>query len=425
MVLNRIWIGMFFIALITAVSKLIFWNDVHVLKSMFDALMGAARTGFELAIYLTGVLCLWMGIMKIGEKAGAIDKLAWLVKPLFSKIFPDVPKNHPAVGSIMMNFSANMLGLDNAATPLGLKAMNDLQELNPEKETASNAQIMFLVLNTSGLTIIPVSVFALLGTINYEESVSIVFLPILVSTFFASLAGLIIVSIRQRINLFNKIVMAYIGTLTLLISLLLYYVISHPSKAEVISEVGGNALIFGIIAIFIIMGIRKKLNVYESFIEGAKGGFDVAVKIIPYLIGILAVIAMLRSSGALDAFLDGLKEVVIWCGITVTEWVDALPVGIMKPLSGGGARGALTEIMDNYDKLPNQELIAAGKKIPMSMQTKIGATMQGSTETTLYVLAVYFGSVGIRNSRYAAVAGLLCDLIGIITAIIVAYIFFG
>ncbi|GAB5418792.1 MAG: nucleoside recognition domain-containing protein [Crocinitomicaceae bacterium] len=416
---------MFFIALITAVSKLVFWNDVHVLKSMFDALMAAARTGFELAIYLTGVLCLWMGIMKIGEKAGAIDKLAWLVKPLFSKIFPDVPKNHPAVGSIMMNFSANMLGLDNAATPLGLKAMNDLQELNPEKEKASNAQIMFLVLNTSGLTIIPVSVFALLGTINYEESVSIVFLPILVSTFFASLAGLIIVAIKQRINLFNKIVLAYIGTLTLLISLLLYYVISNPSKAEVISEVGGNALIFGIIATFIIMGMRKKLNVYESFIEGAKGGFDVAVKIIPYLIGILAVIAMLRSSGALDAFLDGLKEIVIWCGITVTEWVDALPVGIMKPLSGGGARGALTEIMDNYDKLPNQELIAAGKKIPMSMQTKIGATMQGSTETTLYVLAVYFGSVGIRNSRYAAVAGLLCDLIGIITAIIVAYIFFG
>lgn len=425
MVLNRIWIGMFFIALITALSKLIFWNDTAVFKQMFDALMGAGKTGFEIALYLTGVLCLWMGIMKIGEKGGAIKKLAWLVTPLFTKIFPEVPKNHPAVGSIMMNFSANMLGLDNAATPLGLKAMNDLQELNPEKEKASNAQIMFLVLNTSGLTIIPVSVFALLGSVNYIESPSVVFLPILISTFFASLAGLIIVALKQRINLLNKIVLAYIGTLALLISFLLYYVVSNPSQAEVISEVGGNTLIFAIIASFILLGIRKKVNVYDAFIEGAKGGFDVAIKIIPYLIAILAVIAMLRSSGALDAFLDAIKAFVIWCGLTVTEWVDALPVGIMKPLSGSGARGALTEIMDNFDKAPHRELLEAGKKIPMSMQTKIGATMQGSTETTLYVLAVYFGSVGIRNSRYAALAGLLCDVIGIITAIIVAYIFFG
>lgn len=425
MVLNRIWIGMFFIALITAMSKLIFWQDTHILHEMFESLMGAAKTGFEIAIYLTGVLCLWMGIMKIGENAGAINKLAWLVRPLFSKIFPDIPKNHPAVGAIMMNFSANMLGLDNAATPLGLKAMNDLQELNPEKDKASNAQIMFLVLNTSGLTIIPVSVFALLGTIDYKESVSVVFLPILVSTFFASLAGLVIVGIRQRINLFDKIVLAYVGTLASLIAGLLYYVISNPSKAPVISEVGGNAIIFGVIATFIIMGMRKKINVYESFIDGAKGGFDVAIKIIPYLIGILAAIAMLRSSGALDVFLDGLKSFVIWLGVTATEWVDALPVGIMKPLSGGGARGALVEIMDNYDKVPYKEALAAGKQIPMSMQTKIGSTMQGSTETTLYVLAVYFGSVGIRNTRYAAAAGLLCDLIGIITAIIVAYIFFG
>lgn len=425
MVLNRIWIGMFFIALVTALYKLIILRDTHVMKDMFDALMGAGETGFKISLFLTGVLCLWMGIMKIGEKAGAIDKLAWLVKPLFSKIFPDVPKDHPAVGSIMMNFSANMLGLDNAATPLGLKAMNDLQELNPEKDTASNAQIMFLVLNTSGLTIIPVSVFALLGTINYDESVSIVFLPILVSTFFASLAGLIIVGIRQRINLLNKIVLAYVGTLAVLIASLLFYVIQNPSKAEIISEVGGNTLIFAVIATFIIMGMRRKINVYESFIEGAKGGFDVAIKIIPYLIGILVAIALLRSSGALDSFLWGVKEVVLWFGITVTEWVDALPVGIMKPLSGGGARGALVEIMDNYDKLPNRELFEAGKPIPMSLQTKIGATMQGSTETTLYVLAVYFGSVGIRNTRYAATAGLLCDLIGIVTAIIVAYIFFG
>lgn len=425
MILNRIWIGMFLVSMAVGLSKLIFWKDTEIFKEMFEALMGAGKTGFEVSLFLTGAICLWMGIMKIGENGGAVNKLAKLVSPLFTKIFPDVPKDHPAVGAIMMNFSANMLGLDNSATPLGLKAMNELQSLNPEKEKASNAQIMFLVLNTSGLTIIPVSIFALLATVDYQESPSIIFLPILVSTYFASLAGLIIVSIKQRINLLNKTVLAYLGTFTVLILGLVYYVLQYPDQGETISSVGGNLLIFGIITTFVLMAMRKKVNVYDSFIEGAKDGFNVAIKIIPYLIAILAAIALLRASGTLDVILNGIKELVIMLGVTATEWVDALPVGMMKPLSGSGARGALVEIMDQFDKVPYKEMLESGKSIPMSMQTKIASTMQGSTETTLYVLAVYFGSVGIKNTRYAATAGLLCDLIGIIVAIIVSYIFFG
>ena len=416
---------MFFIAVLTALSKLVFWQDTDIFKSMFDALMSAGSVGFEIALFLTGAICLWMGIMKIGENGGAISKLAKLVSPLFVKIFPEVPKNHPAVGAMMMNFSANMLGLDNSATPLGLKAMKELQELNPEKETASNAQIMFLVLNTSGLTIIPVSIFALLGTTSYEESAAIVFLPILIATFFATLAGLVIVGIKQKINLLDKVVIAYIGSLAALIFGLLYVVSKDPKLGESISNIGGPVLIFAIITSFVILAVRKKVNVYESFIDGAKDGFDVAIKIIPYLIAILAAIALLRASGAMDAFLGGLKWIFVSIGITATEWIDALPVGMMKPMSGSGARAALVEVMTQYDIKPNAELIAQGKKITMSLQTKIGATMQGSTETTLYVLAVYFGSVGIKKTRYAAAAGLLCDLIGIIAAIIVSYIFFA
>jgi len=408
MILNRIWIGMFLIAFAVVASKMIFWHDISVMKEMIDALSSSAKVGFEISLYLTGAMCLWLGIMQIGENGGAMKALTKAVSPLFSRLFPEIPKGHPAIGSIMMNFSANMLGLDNAATPLGLKAMGELQELNPDKEKASNAQIMFLVLNTSGLTIIPVSIFALR---HNADSPTEVFLPILISTFIASLAGLIFVSIKQRINLFNRVVLAYIGSLSLCIGILLYYVVTHPHHGEAVSVIVGGGLMFGIIITFMLMAIRKKVNVYESFIEGAKGGFDVAIKIIPYLIAMLCAIAVFRASGALDGLLDGIRWIVVAMGVKVTEWVDALPVAFMKPLSGSGARGAFVDIMETY---------GAG-----SLRERIAATMQGSTETTFYVLAVYFGSVGIKNVRYAATAGLFADLIGIIAAIIVSYIFFG
>lgn len=408
MILNRIWIGMIVIAILVAASKLIFWHDIEVMKGMIDSLSSSAKTGFELSLYLTGAMCLWLGIMRIGENGGAMRKMTQVVTPLFSRLFPDIPKDHPSIGSMMMNFSANMLGLDNAATPLGLKAMKELQELNTKKETASNAQIMFLVLNTSGLTIIPISIFALRSG---AESPTEVFLPILVSTFVASLAGLIFVSIRQKINLFNGVILSYIGTLSLLIGLLLYYVVIHPEQGEAISVIVGGGIMFSIILSFILMAVRHKVNVYESFIDGAKGGFKVAISIVPYLIAMLCAIALFRASGALDGILDSIRWLVIAMGMTVTEWVDALPVAFMKPLSGSGARGAFVEIMSNF---------GVG-----SLQERIAATMQGSTETTLFVVAVYFGSVGIKKTRYAITAGLFADLVGIIAAIFVSYIFFG
>ncbi|MFT5861335.1 MAG: spore maturation protein SpmA [Flavobacteriaceae bacterium] len=410
MLLNRIWIGMFLVAFVVAASKLIFWHDTMIFKQLVDSLFAAAETGFAISIGLTGMICLWMGIMKVGEEGGAVRILTKLVAPLFSRLFPEVPKDHPAVGAMMMNFSANMLGLDNAATPIGLKAMGELQKLNPDKETASNAQIMFLVLNTSGLTIIPVSVFAILAA-NGAASPSSVFLPILMATFCASLVGLTVVSIKQRINLLNRVVFAYLGTITLLLGGLLYYIITHPENGEMISNIFGNTLIFVIIVGFMLMAIRKKVNVYESFVSGAKDGFSVAIKIIPYLIAMLAAIAVFRASGSLDAVLGGFLELALYCGITATEWIDALPVGFMKPLSGSGARGALQDIINAFG--------------PNSMQTKIASTMQGSTETTFYVLAVYFGSVGIKNTRYAAGVGLIADFAGIIAAIIISYLFYS
>lgn len=408
MVLNRIWFGMFLIAISLGFYKTFVLGDYTVMKEMIDSLSSSAKVGFELSLYLTGAMCLWLGIMRIGENGGAIGLLTRAVSPLFSRLFPDIPKNHPSIGSMMMNFSANMLGLDNAATPLGLKAMKELQEINPDKERASNAQIMFLVLNTSGLTIIPISIFALRSG---ADSPTEVFLPILISTFIASLAGLIFVALRQRINLLNGVVLSYIGGLSLLIGLMLFYVVKHPSQGEAVSVVVGGGIMFGIISAFIILAVRKKVNVYESFIDGAKGGFNVAIGIIPYLIAILCAIALFRASGALDGILDAIRWLVLSIGLTVTEWVDALPVAFMKPLSGGGARGAYVEVMTNF---------GVG-----SLQERIAATMQGSTETTFYVLAVYFGSVGIRKTRYAVTAGLFADLIGIIAAIIVSYIFFG
>ena len=409
MVMNRIWTGMFLIGMVVALSKLLFWHDTVVFKTMVDGLFDSAKTGFELALYLTGALCLWMGFMKIGEDGGAVQLLSRAVSPLFSRLLPEVPKDHPAVGSMMMNFSANMLGLDNAATPLGLKAMNSLQELNPKKDTASNAQIMFLVLNTSGLTIIPVSILAYRASYNSANPTE-VFLPILFATFFSSLVGLITVAIWQKINLFNKVVLSYLGSITALIIGLLVFLMYNPQYTDPIANVGGNVLLFGIIMLFIILAMRKKVNVYESFIEGAKGGFSVAINIIPYLIVILAAISVFRNSGAFEALLDGIRQLVIWIGVSCTEFIEALPVAFMKPLSGGGARGLMIDTFKTYGV--------------DSFIGKLAATFQGSTETTFYVLAVYFGSVGIRNTRYAVIAGLIADLAGIIAALFMAYLFY-
>lgn len=409
MLLNRLWIGLFSIAMIMGLVKLIFLGDLMVFKDIVDALFSSAKGAFEIALYLTGALCLWMGIMQIGEKGGAVQLLTKAFSPLFSKIFPDIPKNHPSQGSIMMNFSANMLGLDNAATPLGLKAMNQLQEINEDKDTASNAQIMFLVLNTSGLTIIPVSILAYrtgAGSISPSE----VFLPILFTTFFASLIGLILVSIKQKINLFNRVVLTYLGSITLFIVGLLVWLTNQPDYIEPVSNIGGNILLFSVIILFIFLGVRKRVNVYECFIDGAKGGFDIAIKIVPYLVAILVAVAVFRASGAMELLFYGLKQGLIYVGVTTTQFVDALPTAFMKPFSGSAARGMMLETFDVHGV--------------DSFVGKMAATFQGSTETTFYVLAVYFGSVGIKKTRYAAGIGLLADLAGIIAAIFISYLFY-
>lgn len=409
MLLNRLWIGLFLSALIVGLGKLIFFGDLMIFKEMVDELFVSAELAFKIALFLTGALCLWMGFMEIGEKGGAIHILTKLVAPLFEKLFPDVPKNHPAVGSIMMNFSANMLGLDNAATPLGLKAMGQLQELNPKKDTASNAQIMFLVLNTSGLTIIPVSILAYrsgAGSVSPSE----VFLPILISTFFSSLIGLLVVAYKQKINLLNKVFIGYIGTLTALIVVLLIWLYNNPDWVEPVSSIGGNLLLFSIIIIFLILGIRKKINVYEVFIEGAKGGFDVAIKIVPYLVAILVAIGVFKASGAMEMFFDGIRYLLRVAHVANTEFVEALPTAFMKPFSGGAARGMMLETFATHGV--------------DSFVAKMAATFQGSTETTFYVLAVYFGSVGIKKTRYAAGVGLIADAAGIIMAIFVSFLFY-
>lgn len=392
-----------------AAGKLLFYQDVNIFKNMVDALFDSAKTGFELALFLTGALCLWMGFMRVGEKGGAVNILSKLVSPLFKKLFPEVPSNHPAVGSIMMNFSANMLGLDNAATPLGLKAMKELQELNPEPEKATNAQIMFLVLNTSGLTLVPVSILAY-RSVAGSTAPSEVFLPILLATFCSTIIGMLYVSIRQKVNLFHPVILAYLGGLIAFVIGLLLFVWTYPAYTATISNVGGNLFLILIITSFLIMAIRKKVNVYEEFIEGAKGGFEVAITIVPYLVAMLAALAIFRTSGALDEVLKGIEFTLIFVGITATEFVEALPVALMKPFSGSGARGLMLEIFDTHGV--------------DSFAGKVAATFQGSTETTFYVLAIYFGSVGIKDTRYAAGAGLIADIAGIIAAIFISYLFY-
>ena len=409
MVLNYIWVAFFVIAFIIGVVRLIFFGDTEIFPAMMNSTFDMAKTGFEISLYLTGAMTLWMGLMRVGEKGGIVTYMARAVGPLFRKLFPEIPKDHPATGSIMMNLAANMLGLDNAATPLGLKAMTELQAINKEKDTASNAMIMFLVLNASGLTIIPVSIMvyrAQLGAANPSD----VFIPILLATFFSTLAGIIAVSLFQRINLLNRTVLAYLGGFTLLVSGIIWY-FSTISQEQIntISSVAGNFILFLIIISFIILAFFKKINVYESFIDGAKEGFTVAVKIIPYLVAILVAVGVFRTSGAMDYLVGGIKDLVAFMGAD-TSFVDALPTAFMKPLSGSGARGMMVETMKQFGA--------------DSFAGRLSCIFQGAADTTFYIVAVYFGSVSIRKTRYAITAGLIADLAGMIAAIFVAYLFF-
>ncbi|MFP4663595.1 MAG: nucleoside recognition domain-containing protein [Bacteroidales bacterium] len=409
MVLNYIWVAFFLIAFVVALAKLIFLGDTAVFTDMVNATFDNAELGFTLSLGLTGVMTLWLGLMKVGEEGGVINHMSKGISPLFSKLFPDIPKNHPVNGSIVMNLAANMLGLDNAATPLGLKAMTQLQELNPDKKRASNAMIMFLVLNTSGLTIIPISVMvyrAQMGAANPTD----IFLPILLVTFFSTLAGIIAVSLFQRISLLNRVIVMFLGGLSLLIAGVIYgFSRLDADTANVVSTVTGNLILFSIIIIFIVLAVRKRVNVYETFIEGAKEGFKVAVKIIPFLVAILVAIGVFRAAGAMEFIIAGLEYGFAALGIN-TDFVPALPTAFMKPLSGSGARGLMVEAMDIHGV--------------DSFVGRLSCMFQGATDTTFYVIAVYFGSVGVRYTRHAVTAGLIADLAGIIAAIFLGYLFF-
>ena len=409
MALNYIWISFFFIAFVVSLVRLIFFGNIEVFPDMMNATFESAKTAFEISIGLTGVLSLWMGIMKIGEQGGLIRLFARLLSPVLTKIFPDIPKDHPVMGTMFMNISANLLGLDNAATPMGLKAMEQLQEINPKKDTASNPMIMFLVLNTSGLTIIPVSVLVFRAQLGAAQPTD-VFVPILLATFFSTLAGLIITSLFQHINLFNKTLLLFLGTLCVLVAGVIWGFSQMSSETmNTVSTLFANILLCTVIVIFILSGVLKKVNVYDAFIEGAKDGFQTAVKIIPYLIAILVGIAVFRASGAMDFLIDGIAWLVGLCGIN-TDFVAALPTALMKPLSGSGARGMMVDAMTNFGA--------------DSFVGRLSCVFQGSTDTTFYILAVYFGSVSIRKTRHAVVCGLLADLAGIIAAIFISYLFF-
>ena len=409
MALNYIWIAFFFIAFIVSLIRLIFFGDTEVFPNLMNSTFDSAKTAFEISIGLTGVLSLWMGIMKIGEQGGLIRLFARLLSPVLTKIFPDIPKGHPVMGTMFMNISANLLGLDNAATPMGLKAMEELQEINPKKDTASNPMIMFLVLNTSGLTIVPVSVLVFRAQLGAEQPTD-VFVPILLATFFSTIVGLVVTSLFQHINLFNKTLLLFLGSLCVLVAGVIWGFSQMSSDTmNIVSTLFANILLFTIIVTFILSGILKKINVYDAFIEGAKDGFQTAVKIIPYLIAILVGIAVFRASGAMDFLIDGIAWFVGLFGIN-TDFVAALPTAIMKPLSGSGARGMMVDAMTNFGA--------------DSFIGRLSCVFQGSTDTTFYILAVYFGSVCIRKTRHAVVCGLLADLAGIIAAILISYMFF-
>lgn len=410
MVLNYIWIFFFGVAFLTALFRLFVEGDTEVFGAIIKSTFDMSKTGFEISLGLTGVLTLWMGIMKIGEKGGAVGVMSRLISPFFRRLFPGLPKDSPAHGSIMMNLAANMLGLDNAATPMGLKAMQQMQEVNPVKEAASNAQIMFLVLNTSGLTIVPVSIMvyrAQMGAANPTD----IFIPILIATYFSTMAGLIAVSIYQRINLFDKVILAYLGGVSALIGGVIWYFSSLDKESlTVASNLASNIILFSIIISFIGMAAWKRINVYNAFIDGAKGGFGTAIKIIPYLIAILVAVGVFRASGAMDVLMSGIESLVVGLGFNA-DWVDALPTALMKPLSGSGARGMMIDTMSVFGA--------------DSFAGRLACTFQGAADTTFYIVAVYFGAVGVKNTRYAIPCGLIADLAGVIAAIIVAYFFFA
>jgi spore maturation protein SpmA len=409
MVLNYIWVAFFIIAFIIGLIRLIFFGDTGIFPEMMNGTFEMAKTGFEISLGLTGVMTLWMGLMKVGETGGIVALMSKAVGPLFRRLFPEIPKDHPATGSIMMNIAANMLGLDNAATPLGLKAMTQLQELNKDKDTASNAMIMFLVLNASGLTIIPISIMVYRAQAGAADP-SDVFIPILLATFCSTLTGIIAVSLFQRINLFNKVILLYLGSFTILVSSIIWY-FSTISQEQVttISAVAGNLILFSIIFSFIVLGLIKRINVYDAFIEGAKEGFGIAIRIIPYLVAILVAVGVFRACGALDFLVKGIGQMVAAMGLN-TDFVDALPTAFMKPLSGSGARGMMVDAMKQFGA--------------DSFAGRLSCIFQGAADTTFYIIAVYFGSVGIKKTRYAITAGLLADLAGVIAAIFVAYLFF-
>lgn len=410
MVLNYIWIAFFVVAFVIALFRLVVMGDTEVFPEIMNSTFASSKTAFEISLGLTGVLSLWLGIMKIGERGGVVNALARVLSPVFNRLFPDIPKGHPVTGSIFMNIAANMLGLDNAATPLGLKAMEQMQELNTKKDTATNPMIMFLVLNTSGLTIIPVSIMVYRAQLGAAQPTDI-FIPILLATFFSTLTGIIVTSIYQRINLINRVMLLTLGGLCVAVAAVMWgFGRLDKEQMNIVSTSVANILLFTIIITFILAGVRKKVNVYDAFIEGAKDGFSTAVRIIPYLVAILVGIGVFRASGAMDMLIGGIKWVVEACGGN-TDFVGALPTALMKPLSGSGARGMMVDAMTTYGA--------------DSFVGRLSCIFQGSTDTTFYILAVYFGSVGVRYTRHAVACGLLADLAGVIAAIAICYMFFG
>lgn len=410
MVLNYIWIAFFVVAFVIALFRLVVMGDTEVFPEIMNSTFASSKTAFEISLGLTGVLSLWLGIMKIGERGGVVNALARVLSPVFTRLFPDIPKGHPVTGSIFMNIAANMLGLDNAATPLGLKAMEQMQELNTKKDTATNPMIMFLVLNTSGLTIIPVSIMVYRAQLGAAQPTDI-FIPILLATFFSTLTGIIVTSIYQRINLINRVMLLTLGGLCVAVAAVMWgFGRLDKEQMNIVSTSVANILLFTIIITFILAGVRKKVNVYDAFIEGAKDGFSTAVRIIPYLVAILVGIGVFRASGAMDMLISGIKWVVEACGGN-TDFVGALPTALMKPLSGSGARGMMVDAMTTYGA--------------DSFVGRLSCVFQGSTDTTFYILAVYFGSVGVRYTRHAVACGLLADLAGVIAAIAICYMFFG
>ena len=412
MALNYIWIAFFLIAFVIALIRLIFFGDTEIFAHLVSGMFNSSKSSvMDIALPLVGNMALWLGIMNIGEKAGAVNFLSRLVGPFFSKLFPEIPKNHPATGNVLMSFSVNMLGLDNASTPLGLKAIDSLQELNPDKETASNAQIMYLVLLTSGLQIIPVTIIAQRAILNAHDPTDIL-IPCMIATYVSAVAGLLLVGIKQKLKLFDPVIIGWLGGITLFLTAMVWYFTTHLSKEQIslFSKVASNLLLYLVPVIFIIGGLAKKVNIFEAFIDGAKRGFETSVKVIPYLVAMLVGIAVFRACGALDYMNDGLRWICVQLHLD-TRFVDAMPVAYLKPLSGSGSKGMMIDVMKTYK--------------PDSFAGRLGCVFNGSSDTTFYIVALYFGSVGIKKSRYAIPAGLFADFAGILAAIFVTYLFFG